>query len=270
MASVAVGIVGYNDPGMLGQTLDAVMATVASDVPVFVYDDASWAANVRMISQRPESKVFFDNPWVDPNNPPGFYHAHIPKLSVIASPVNRGSAYGRNELWHAAEFYGIERMATIDMDMRVHPGWLDALMGVMDRHDDCGISTFTYCNDHGGRFPVTPAGQDLKVAETPSMCWLVRIAMLNDCLGPDTVWGMDTRMELFSHDSEFSQRMKRCSRWRQYLSPEPLISEFVQHHSVKTGNSVTSAEAAARRERDCKIWGEMNGKRGWEDGKTDV
>jgi len=257
--TVAVGIVSYNDAAILQQCIDAVLATVGPQIPVVVYDDASWSANARLARQRPEA-----GEWL--RTPDGY---ETPRLTIIENRINRGSAYGRTQLWRWAEESGYDRMATIDMDIRVHEHWLSTLLNVMDRHANCGIATYTYANDHGGHFPVVADGQDLRVAETASMCWLVRIAMLNDCLGPDLVWGMDPRMEVFSHDSEFSQRMRRGSDWRMFLSAEPLISEFVQHHSSRSNSPTLKAVADARRDKDFKVWAELEASRGWDKDKTD-
>lgn len=266
-STTAVGIVSYNDPQLLMRSLDAIFATIPRDVPVIVYDDASWAANIHLLSQRSEARETVPYHLVDGEldaKLEGYYEPVIPRLSVIESPVNRGSAYGRTQLWRWAAGHNIERMATIDMDIRVHPGWLSTLEAVMDRHENCGLATFTYANDHGGRFPTVEDGEDLRVAETTSMCWLVRIAMLDDCLGPDQVWGMDARMEVFSHDSEFSQRVRRCSPWRIFMSRESLISEFSAHHSSQSSAPSLRTRAKERIDRDALVWAELEAARKWE------
>lgn len=270
MSTTAVGVVSYNDPQILMRCLDAIFATVPRETPVVVYDDASWAANIRLLGLRHEMQETVPYHAAIEEFPQlhGYYEPTIPRLSVIEGVANRGSAYGRTQLWRWAVDHRIERMATIDMDIRVHPGWFEALGGVMDRHDNCGLATFTYANDHGGRFPVVEDGEDLRVAETTSMCWLVRIAMLDDCLGPDQVWGMDARMEVFSHDSEFSQRVRHCSPWRIFMSREPLISEFSAHHSSQSHAPSLRARAKERIDRDALVWAELEAARKWEIEKT--
>lgn len=236
--SVGIGIVAYNDPPMLIKCLDAVVATVPPDVSIVVYDDASWAANARAFRK-----------WSKGSN-----------CIMLGGLVNRGSAYGRNQLWEHFERAGISRVATLDMDIRVHPGWLDALMITMNARDDCGIATFRYCNDHGGKYPVAASGQ---VEETASMCWLVRLAALDDALGPDHVWGMDERMKLLSHDSEMCQRLNRCSCWRVYAMDRNLISEFESSHSTKTACPTINAAMHEQRVLDNRIWGELQDARDW-------
>lgn len=245
-SKVAVGIVGYNDPPMLAACLDQVFATIPEGMRVYVYDDGSWAANVKMLQARPEMGT---------------------RLVVFASDGNLGAAYGRNTIWSQARADGFPLVATLDMDIHVQEGWLHELVGIQRANADCGIATFTYCNDHGGRFPVDKRG---RVAETASMCWLVDTEALDACLGPDHVWGMDRRLALLCHDSELCQRMKRCSIYRTYVSSGPLISELEHSHSTKTGCELIDNAVHARRDLDNKVWGQLERARGWDKDKERI
>jgi glycosyltransferase involved in cell wall biosynthesis len=240
--SVGVGIVSYNNPEILQKSLNFVLSRTPSDVPVVVYDDASYSCNFRMLKVMPE----FGS-----------------RLHCIRSAVNRGAAYGRNRICEFYDDLGFKRVAILDMDIEVKDGWLSDLNDKMDQHINCGAVSFFYCNNNGGHFPIYEEGMCPEVA---TMCYLLRIEALDDMLGPDMVWGMDERMELLCHDSEFFQRMKKSGKWKLYLIKDK-IKEITRSHSVNTGCTVINKEVIDRRERDCKIWGEMSDKRNWEKDK---
>lgn len=244
---VSVGVVGCNDADTLVECLTAIMETVPKTVPVRYADDASLDDNVARVASR------------------------FPQVEIIPSRTWRGAAGCRNLLWARArqtDSSGCARVATLDMDIIVRPGWLDALVGKMDSHVDCGVSAFPMCNNQGGHFPVRADGC---VAEMASMIGLYRVTAFHSFLGPDCVWGMDERMRLFSHDSEFFQRMKRCSPWRLYLTDV----DFAEHkhgggHSTRSKFPHLAAFVAAQRHLDYETWAALNGRRDWDKGKCDV
>lgn len=102
------------------------------------------------------------------------------------------------------------------------------------------------------------------------MCWLWRLDAVDAALGPDVVWGMDERLPLLSHDSEFSQRMKRCSRFRTFASDRDLMTEIERSHSTGGASKTISKQVHARRALDNVIWAELEAARGWEEGKEEV
>ncbi len=244
LEQTGVGLLSYNSLAVLAVAAKALDERTPAEIPLIIYDDASYQANVRWARAWAES-VERD-------------------VAVTASGVNRGAAYGRNRMLEAFEAQGKRFVATVDTDIEVLDGWLEALAEVMAAHDDCGIATWRYCNEHGGRFPIA---EDGRVAEAASMCWLWRLDAVDAALGPDVVWGMDERLALLSHDSEFCQRMKRCSGYRVYVSAADLMREIEQHHSLTGASATVNGLVRARRALDCKIWQELEAARGWAAGK---
>lgn len=241
-SDVAIGVVGCNDSHMLCECLQTIYET-AKDLPIVTvyYDDASYQNNVDIAAQA---------------------GAHI-----IEAPCNRGAAYGRNQIWKHCRRIGKKYCATVDMDILVQPGWLQAMLGVMLSRDNAGAVGMPMCNNQGGHFPVRHDGC---VAEMASMIGLYNIQAFDDFLGPDRVWGMDERLELLAHDSEFFQRMKRCSRWRLYLTDKDYAVHKNGHHSTRSSSPTLASSVCARRQRDSVVWGELSGSRGWEEGKEKV
>jgi GT2 family glycosyltransferase len=242
--NTCIGVTGYNNPHLLAECLDAVLQTNKLNLNVVYIDDGSYAWNVRMVRNR------------------------FP-VEILENKINCGVAYSRNRFWqHAIDVLGRPNAITIDMDIIVQPGWIEALMETANKHSNCGIAALPVCNNEGGHFPVRADGC---VAEIASMAALYRVNLFTDFLGPDDVWGMDTRMKLFSHDSEFCQRMKNCSQWRIYLTDKEYCQhKHGGHHSVKSASPTWSADVGARRTKDCQIWCELNGSRGWEEKKEIV
>jgi len=227
----------------------AIHELTPAEIPLIIYDDASYSANVRWAEAWAAS--------VEPER----------LVCVIAGDGNRGAAYGRNRILEACEEAGKRFVATVDADIEVLKGWLGVLAAMMERHANCGIATWRYCNDHGGRFPVADDG---RVAEAASMCWLWRLAAVDAALGPDVVWGMDERLGYFSHDSEFCQRMKRCSGYRTFVSPMDLMCEIEQHSSHRDASATVREDGKAKRRHDLRVWQELEAARGWAVGKADV
>ena len=234
MQPTGIGVLSYNDRPLLVECLGAIVATVPAGAPIVVYDDASFEDNVRQAERL------------------------FARAETIASPVNRGAAHGRNRIWRRFERLGVARAAVVDMDVIVRAGWLEALSAVMDAHEACAIAAFPGANVG---FPVRADGC---VAEVMSLCSLYRIDALDDFLGPDRVWGMDERLALLSHDSEMCQRMKRCSRWRTHLAAEDFFVHKHPHHSTRLPG-IDGQRAA-----DCRLWGELEARRGWAAGKEAV
>ena len=247
LAATGVGLLSFNSLKTVVKAAKAIHNRTPAAIPLAIYDDGSFSANAR-----------WARAWAQ---------AAGRDAVALLSEVNRGAAHSRNGLLEHFESRGMRFVATVDADIEVKSHWLVELARVMAEHDDCGIATWAYCNDHGGKFPVRGDGA---VAETASMCWLWRLDAVDAALGPDVVWGMDERLPLLSHDSEFCQRMKRCSEFRTFVSDRDLMTEIERSHSTGGASKTISKQVHARRALDNVIWAELEAARGWEEGKEEV
>lgn len=107
-------IVLYNGAFFIRQCLQSILETLPSAVEVLVVDNASTDAGPAMVA------------------------AEFPQVKLLPLSSNRGYAGGINAgLKSAAGQY----IVALNMDIRVTPGWLDALLEVLEERPDVGAVT---------------------------------------------------------------------------------------------------------------------------------
>jgi GT2 family glycosyltransferase len=130
---VSIIVVNLNGRGHLAECLESLMASEARNHEIVLVDNGS----------RDESC--------------SFVRGTYPHVKVIALSENHGFAEGNNIGARAAVG---AYLAFLNNDTVVNPGWLDALLGVLERHPRIGVAGSKLLF-HGMRERLNSAGADL-------------------------------------------------------------------------------------------------------------
>ena len=186
--------------------------------------------------------------------------------------VNSSLVHCFTSLWCGALNLGCEYFAMLHGDVEPQPGWLDVLLGEMDRHTADCISAVAPLKDDRG---CTSTAID-----DPDNPWLPlrRLTMTDvfdlpetfsaaDCGHPDNALLVNTgcflvRMDALPADFVFEQRVRKvCSggQWSSQLQPEDWIMSRTLH---RLGRRVLATRKVALTHRgdfgypNDRVWGE--------------
>jgi GT2 family glycosyltransferase len=162
-----------------------------------------------------------------------------PGARVIENPRNAGFGAAVNQGWRASAAPSI---ATLNDDAVAHPGWLEALLAVMERHADAGMCASQVrlfgenCLDSAGMLVSRDGSskqrghgkppEDFPVTEEtlfPSAsAALYRRALLEE-LG-----GFDDRFFLYCEDTDLGLRA-RWAGWKCLYVPQAVVEHHYSH-----------------------------------------
>lgn len=256
---VAIGVPGYGDPDLLQLTLGAITATVPDHVPVAYADDCSEEDNVGA------ARDFGGRVHVIPND-----HWHGSpwvrnQLYAWARDLRRGSiTIGRHITGYTQE-RGFSLACLTDMDVIVQPGWLDALLAVMNAQPWCWLATFPMASFEVRDRHLDSGSKYRRVEEVGWLCAMTRLRALHECPGWPSpthgTFGMDERLRGASHDSELCQRVNHDSHWRVYIAEQNLIDH--RHGGYHSGKGKRADFVKDSRAESRGVWGLVMGEKNW-------
>lgn len=240
-ADVAIGVPTFNDPDLMVGCLLAILDTVPDDMPLAIADDCSQQGNADV------ARATFGE-----------------RVHVIANDHWHGSPWVRNQLYAWARDGDRPLACLIDMDVIVKPGWLGALLAVMNAQPWCWLATFPKASFEPRDRWLDPGSAYKRCEEVGWLCALTRLRALHECPGWESpehgTFGMDERLRGASHDSELCQRVNHDSNWRVYLHDR---NDLIEHKGFHSGKGVRGDFVRESRSESRGVWGFICGEREW-------